>query len=149
MPNFSIEEIIRQAIEEGEFDDLPGKGKPIQIEQNPHQDPDWRAAHHILKSSGFTLPWIESLREIKTNLLRAQDRLLRAWSWCQDQQDHTFQTEFVESEWMKARENFQERIASINNQIRTYNLEVPNDRFQLPLVNADQEIKKVIRTSQF
>lgn len=149
MPNFSIEEIIRQAIEEGEFDDLPGKGKPLQIEQNPHQDPDWRATHHILKSSGFTLPWIESLREIKANLLQAQDRLLRVWSWRQDQQDHTFQTEFIESEWMKASENFQERIASINNQIRTYNLEVPNDRFQLPLVNASQEIEKVIRTSQF
>jgi len=146
MPNFSIEEIIRQAIEEGEFDDLPGKGKPLQIEQNPHQDPAWRAAHHILKSSGFTLPWIESLREIETNLQQARDRLSRAWSWRQDQQDHKFQTEFVESEWMKASENFQERIASINNQIRAYNLEVPNDRFQLPLVNADQEIEKVIRT---
>lgn len=149
MPNFSIEEIIRQAIEEGEFDDLPGKGKPLQIEQNPHQDPDWRAAHHILKSSEFTLPWIESLREIETNLQQARDRLSRAWSWRQDQHDHKFQTEFVESEWMKASENFQERIASINNQIRAYNLEVPDDRFQLPLVNVDQEIEKVIRTSEF
>lgn len=148
MPKFSIEEIIRRAIEEGEFDDLPGKGKPLQIEQNPHQDPDWRAAHHILKSSGFTLPWIESLREIETNLQQARERLSRAWSWRQDQQDKKFQTEFVKSEWMKARENFQEKIASINNQIRAYNLEVPNDHFQLLLVNADQEIEKVVRTSE-
>ena len=148
MPKFSIEEIIRRAIEEGEFDDLPGKGKPLQIEQNPHQDPDWQAAHHILKSSGFTLPWIESLREIETNLQQARERLSRAWLWRQDPQDHKFQTKFIESEWMKASENFQEWIATINNQIRAYNLEVPNGRFQLLLVNADQEIEKVIRTSE-
>lgn len=146
MPNFSIEEIIRQAIEAGKFDDLPGKGKPLQIEQNPHQDPDWRAAHHILKSSGFTLPWIESMREIEINLQQARDRLSRAWLWRQNQQGHKSQAEFVESEWMKASGKFQKRIASINNQIRAYNLKVPNDRFQLPLVTADQEIEMVIQT---
>jgi len=148
MPNYSIEEIIRRAIVEGEFDDLPGKGKPLQIEQNPYQDPDWRSAHHILKSGGFTLPWIESLREIGTNLQQARDRLSRAWSWRNDRQGHNSQKEFVESEWMKASENFRERIASINHQIRAHNLEVPSDRFQLPLVNADQEIERLIRNSE-
>jgi DnaJ family protein C protein 28 len=148
MPNSSIEEIIRRAIEKGEFDDLPGKGKPLHIEQNPHQDPDWRSAHNILKSSGFTLPWIESLREIGTILQQARDRLSRAWSWRNDRQGHNLQTEFVESEWTKANKNFQERIASVNHQIRAHNLEVPNDRFQLPLVNADQEIERIIRNSE-
>ena len=59
MPRYSIEEIIRQAMQEGKFDDLPGKGKPLNLDQNPHQDPDWRVAHHLLKSAGFSLPWIE------------------------------------------------------------------------------------------
>ena len=47
MPDLSIEEIIRRAIQEGKFDDLPGKGEPLQLDDNPHEDPEWRAAHHI------------------------------------------------------------------------------------------------------
>jgi DnaJ family protein C protein 28 len=148
MPNLSIEEIIRKAIKEGEFDNLPGKGKPLQIEQNPHQDPDWRAAHHILKSGGFTLPWLESLREIENNLQQERSRLSRAWTWRQEYHGQKSQTEFVENEWLKASENFRKRITSINNQIRAYNLEVPSDRFQLPVVDADQEIERVIKTSE-
>ncbi|UCF26898.1 MAG: DUF1992 domain-containing protein, partial [Chloroflexota bacterium] len=72
MHNSSIEEIIRRAIEEGEFDDLPGKGKPLQLDQNPHQDPEWRAAHNMLKSGGFSLPWIESLGEIEVQMQDAR-----------------------------------------------------------------------------
>jgi DnaJ family protein C protein 28 len=145
MPNFSVEEIIRRAIEEGEFDDLPGKGKPIGIVDNPHQDLGWRAAHHILKSSGFSLPWIEALREIDINLQRARDQLSNAWAWRQNQQDNKIQTGSIESDWLRAKEQFRDEIGTINNQIRDYNLEVPNIRFQLPLVKADQEIEKIIR----
>lgn len=148
MPIFSVEEIIRRAIEEGQFEDLPGRGKPLRIDLNPHQDPDWRAAHHILKSSGFTLLWIESLREIDTNLQQARGRLSQAWSWYQNQQENKIQTAFVESQWHKAKVLFREEIDLINNQIRKYNLEVPKTNFQLPLVNADQEIEKTIQTPE-
>lgn len=146
MPIFSVEEIIRRAIEEGEFDNLPGMGKPLAIEEYPHQDVDWRAAHHILRSSGFSLPWIESLREIDTNLQQARDHLSQAYYWHQKQQENKIQKEIIESEWLRAKELFQEKIALINDQIQTYNLEVPNIKFQLPLINADQEIEKVIRS---
>jgi len=57
VPN--AEEQIRRAIEEGKFDNLPGKGKPLNLEQNPFEDPEWRLANHVLITSGFSLPWIE------------------------------------------------------------------------------------------
>ncbi|MEA3440806.1 MAG: DUF1992 domain-containing protein [Chloroflexota bacterium] len=55
-----IEEHIRRAMEEGKFDDLPGKGKPLRLDHNPHEDPQWRTAYRMLRNSGFTLPWIEA-----------------------------------------------------------------------------------------
>jgi hypothetical protein len=30
-----VEKKIREAIEQGEFDDLPGKGKPVDTSENP------------------------------------------------------------------------------------------------------------------
>jgi len=43
MSGSPIDEIIRRAIEEGQFDDLPGKGKPLRLDEDPNSDPAWRA----------------------------------------------------------------------------------------------------------
>ncbi len=148
MPEKSIEEIIRRAMQEGKFDDLPGKGKPLQLDQNPHEDPEWRAAFHVLKSGGFSLPWIESLNEIESNRKRARNKLSQAWMWRQGSNGDQIDSQLMESEWRRSVDKFQERIAAINVQIRTYNLAVPNVRFQLPLLNADQEIEQITKSSQ-
>ena len=80
MPN--IEEQLRKAIEEGKFDDLPGKGKPLHLDEiNPHADSDWELAYHIIKEGGFTLPWIETIREIEKDIETARKELQRAWKW--------------------------------------------------------------------
>ena len=147
MPEKSIEEIIRRAMQEGKFDDLPGKGKPLQLDQNPHEDPEWRAAYHILKSGGFSLPWIESLNEIETNLQNARNALSQAWMWRQGDNSDQIDSQLMQSEWRRSVDKFQERIAAINVQIRTYNLADPNVRFQLQLINADQEIERITKSS--
>ncbi len=36
-----IDEIIRQAMREGAFDNLPGKGKPLELIENPYLDREW------------------------------------------------------------------------------------------------------------
>jgi DnaJ family protein C protein 28 len=145
MPQFSIEEIIRQAIQEGKFDDLPGKGKPLDLDQNPHQDPDWRVAHHLLQSGGFSLPWIEKLGEIDDNLQQARKSLARSWAWVQNGGGEQLNT----ADWQASIDLFEERIQVINEQIRTYNLEVPNPRFQLPLVEIQLELEQVMNKEDF
>jgi DnaJ family protein C protein 28 len=143
MPEKSVEEIIRRAMQEGKFDDLPGKGKPLQLDQNPHENPEWRAAHYILKTGGFSLPWIESLNEIETNLQNARNALSQAWKWRQGENGDQIDPYLVDTEWERSVDTFREQVESINKQIRSFNLEVPNLRFQLPLLNADQEIERI------
>ena len=143
MHNTSIEEIIRRAMEEGEFDDLPGKGQPLQLDQNPHQDPEWRAAHNILKSGGFSLPWIESLREIEAHLQDARSSLARSWSWHKAEVSKINASSGAESEWQRAIESFREQLVSINKEIRSYNLQVPNVRLQLAPLNVEHELEQI------
>lgn len=144
MPDLSIEEIIRRAIQEGKFDDLPGKGEPLQLDDNPHEDPEWRAAHHILKSAGFTLPWIETLRQIESDLEAARVRLTQTWAWRQETLAKDSEILLVESEWTRAVQSFKEQIAIINDQIRSFNLGVPAERFQLTMIDPELEIEKII-----
>ena len=60
------EERIREAIERGEFDDLPGKGKPLALEDDSHLAPDLRLAYKILKNADCLPPELELRKEIRT-----------------------------------------------------------------------------------
>jgi DnaJ family protein C protein 28 len=148
MHNSSLEKIIRRAMEEGEFDDLPGKGKPLQLDNNPYQDPEWRAAHHILKSSGFSLPWIEALREIENKLQEARTALARSWGWYQAELSREDGTSQNENEWNRAVKSFDEQITAINEEIRSYNLQAPNERFQLLALNLEQEFERITQPEE-
>ena len=139
MPN--IEEHLRKAIEEGKFDDLPGKGKPLRMEENPNADPEWELAYHIIRESGFTLPWIETIREIESDLEKARLDLKRAWEWHQAALAVDQSSNFATVEWNRAQEAFQAKLTTLNQRIRDYNLEVPNARFQRPVLNFDHELQ--------
>jgi hypothetical protein len=58
------EERIREAMERGEFDDLPLAGKPLPLEANGSVPEDLRLAYKILKDAGFLPPEMELRKEI-------------------------------------------------------------------------------------
>ena len=60
-----IDDQIRRAIEAGEFDDLPGKGKPIDLKAYFETPEDLRMAYSILKSNNFVPEEVEILKEIE------------------------------------------------------------------------------------
>lgn len=60
------EERIREAIERGEFDDLPGKGKPLDLDDDSHLPQDIRLSYKILKNANCLPPELELRKEIRT-----------------------------------------------------------------------------------
>lgn len=60
-----VEEKIREAIERGEFDNLPGKGKPLSFDDDQVPE-DKRLAYKILKNAGCVPPELELKKEIMT-----------------------------------------------------------------------------------
>ena len=50
---FVAEQKIQAALRNGEFDRLPGAGKPLEMEDLSHLPPETRMAYTILKNSGF------------------------------------------------------------------------------------------------
>ena len=141
----NIEEHIRRAQEQGKFDDLPGKGKPIRWEENPHEDPEWHLAHSMLRQAGFSLPWIETLREIEDELASMRTALRRSWEWRRQALDENQRYDFVEGEWQKALDNFRQQLEALNKRIFNYNLEVPAPNFQRPQFKFEIEVEKIKR----
>jgi DnaJ family protein C protein 28 len=71
----AVEEQIREAQERGDFDNLPGRGKPLHLED--WGDGDWGMAYHVLKQAGETLPWIALGRDIDAARARLGEMLRR------------------------------------------------------------------------
>lgn len=136
-----IEDQIRRAQEQVQFDNLPGKGKPLHLDDNPHVDPEWRLAHHMLHSAGYSLPWIEMWREIEADLTKARSALRNAWSWRTAALADGQPRNSVQAEWGRAEEQFRTQVEQLNRRITDYNLSVPSQRFQRRMVNAAREIE--------
>ena len=57
---------IRDAQARGEFDDLPGSGRPLDLEDDPPVPEELRVAYRLLKNAGFVPPEPEMHREIRS-----------------------------------------------------------------------------------
>lgn len=67
LPGFEkiVEQRIQQAMRDGVFDNLPGAGKPLVLEDDRHVPEDLRLSYKILKNAGCLPPEIELLKEIR------------------------------------------------------------------------------------
>ena len=109
--NLVAERKIREAMDEGVFDHLEGAGQPLDLSENPFEDPSDRLANRILKNNGFAPDWILEARDIESEIrrLRAEPATLDA-------------------------EEYRQRIENLNRRIRSYNLKTPLLSLQKPLL---------------
>lgn len=147
-----IEEKIRQAQAEGKFKNLPGQGRPLRLDDEPGEDSDWWAAHHLLKAGGFRPDWLEDDLTLRQQLQQAREALARSRDWHQEQllalgdrQDAEALEgrNFLAGELARARERFMESVARINRGIANLNLKVPHERFQRLPVALDDELRRL------
>lgn len=137
-----IDQKIREAMEQGEFNDLSGKGSPIDLAENPYEDPDWRTAHRLLRNAGFAPSWIEERKEIEAELETARTRLIRARELY-----HVAGGESSTSavaRWEKSLSTFREQLGELKMRITKWNAIVPAAGFQRRQINTEVEIETVI-----
>ena len=60
------EQKIQEAMARGEFDNLPGKGQPLHLEDDSHLPSDLRIAYKILKNADCLPPELQLRKDIQT-----------------------------------------------------------------------------------
>jgi hypothetical protein len=130
MFNKIAEDKIREAILAGEFDNLPGKGKPLILDNNPFESDDWRLANSLLRQNNFIYPWMEKAVEIETSIKELRLSGHELWSSIQSTAE---KIQFVSE--------YSYKIKALNHKILDYNLQVPAPVFQKPVLDLDIEIK--------
>ena len=146
-----IDQQIREAQERGEFDNLPGKGKPLDLAPNPYAQ-DRELAYKILKDAGYAPEWIELGKAIRGRLEQERAALARRWTWREARlaelavrSDSWAKAERgrVEAGWQRAVADFEEEVTAINREIGELNLKVPSPRFQRSRVDVAREVERV------
>jgi hypothetical protein len=69
---------VRDAERSGEVKNLPGYGKPLDLEDDKHVPAKYRMAYRVLKNSGHTPPEVEMIQkvaELKSALESERDDL--------------------------------------------------------------------------
>ena len=123
-----IERQIREAMAEGQFDNLPHQGEPLPNDDNPFAG-DLGLAFHVLKSAGIAPPWIEADKEVRELLGRRDAILARAAA------------DPVPSAFARQRDRsaLEELVTRANAAIARVNAAAPTERqYRRPLVLADE-----------
>lgn len=129
-----IDRQIAAAQAEGAFDDLPGAGKPLQLEDDALVPEEDRVGYRMLKSAGFAPPWIEMQKTIRDEQSKLEAWLRRAnsgWS----------RTGAAEQTWL--RNAYRDKLTELNRLILSYNLTVPPAVGQLALLRMQDELDRL------
>lgn len=110
-----MDEMMEQHAKDGWFDDLPGKGKPLNI------DPKSDVFDGILKNAGAVPPWIALQQEIRQEIQKA-----------------------VVLKESKANVDFDSTIAQINSKIRRFNTQCPTPLLQKRPISAENISQRLL-----
>ena len=125
-----VDRLIRESMERGEFDSLSGTGEPIDLTENPFEDPDLRTANRLLRNAGFAPAWIEERKDIEATLQQSEAVLRRARTLYRSDS----------AQWQRAVTEFREITAELNRRIRLYNLKTPVVTLQRKAIDVDDII---------
>jgi hypothetical protein len=136
-----VDEILSQAMQDGSFDNLPGQGKPLTLNDSSRfEDPTWRMAHRIMKEHEVLPPWIAERKEISTKVEALRTALTQAWERRQKASAAHFTQ--ADKHWQRTCEEFAQSITRLNKRIFDYNLTAPLSQHLLT-IDAAREISKI------
>lgn len=141
-----VENQILKAQQEGKFDNLPGAGQPLKLEENPFEPADMRMAFKVLKDNDFAPHWIELGKEIDADLASF-------WAEVDYFRRYTLMMNDLSSDspafkrFQRKKENFyyecRQNLEKISKKILDYNLHCPTFHLGRSNLVIDEEMAKV------
>ena len=132
----AVDQAIREAIERGDFDHLPGAGKPLTLKRDPNVPEEWELAIKLLKDAGYAADWIELDKEIRT----AREKLFLPVSRYLKRRPPGAGLRAAQEAQLI--ESFRVRAGELNRQIDVFNLKAPTPLVHRPRIRIEAEIEK-------
>lgn len=117
-----IDQQLEEAHANGTFDNLPGKGKPLNLGDDPNTPDDMKLAYKILKDNDIIPDWMEegkALEALRETLI-ADVRKAGTTS--------------------AVSQTLRDRISSYNKRVLTHNLKLPSGFVHKRTINLEREL---------
>ncbi len=142
-----VEEQIRKAQARGDFDNLEGAGKPLDLYENPFEPQELRMAFKILKDNDYAPFWIELGKEIDADMERLEKQLEYFQRYTEIFLDDKHGSKAMKMFQDKKELFYYQRkldLQKIDKKILDYNLQCPTFRQGRTSLAIDEEMFKAI-----
>lgn len=145
-----VSQRIEDAMQQGDFDNLRGRGKPLNLQRNPHVPPGYELAFDLLQNNDLAPGWImdrkDLLHDIEAWRLRLRSALAwRAGEWATGKPERG---EAADLRWAGQRATFEAELAELNKRILTVNLQLPPvPSLELFRLRMEEELARADKTA--
>ncbi|NXP27152.1 DJC28 protein, partial [Scytalopus superciliaris] len=137
-----VEDLIQESMAKGDFDNLRGKGKPLQkFSDCPHIDPMTHNLNRILIDNGYQPEWILLQKEIRQTIEQLRKSVVASRRKLGEPM-----TPSEQKQWSQICEQFMEDIRKLNKRVDNFNLVVPILSRQMVHFSPEKEIVRAQKT---
>lgn len=144
--NDLISHRIDEAVRNGAFDNLRGKGKPLPLDRNPYVPEDQQMANDLLKNNNLAPHWIsertamlDTIERLRGRLRTVSQRFQQAWHSATDEKTR----HQLDESWQRQLDEWGQEIKELNRRITTVNLQQPIARMEIFKVLLDEELMRM------
>ena len=139
-----VSQAIEEAMREGAFDNLPGKGKPQNLNENPNEPSDMAMANKILKNNDTTPLWIGDRKKLLEDIESLRGEMAQRWGWMRDDWAvPNADRERLARRWTDQIASWTGQIDKLNSRIRDLNLTLPIWRMEVLRIHLADELARI------
>jgi len=143
--NDLMEDLIEDGRRRGLFDDLQGKGKPLDLEVNVYEG-EQALANKLLKTNDITPAWLTNRMGVVAKIEDLRSDMKQTWDRYQTSLSHAqgdTHRQSLKLGWNDTCERWQRVIDAINKEIDSYNLKRPRGQQEIFKLRLGDELKRI------
>lgn len=140
-----VSQRIEEAMRDGQFDNLRGKGKPLDPAHDPHIPPDMQMANSLLKNNELVPAWISDRNAVLAAVEAMRGKIRHAaldYSSAMGNAATAADREQVETRWQAHLSTLREEVRALNRRIEVQNFKQPVSFLEIYKVRLDDEVKR-------
>jgi DnaJ family protein C protein 28 len=136
---------IEEAVRQGAFDNLRGKGKPLNLQRNPFVPEEMEMAYSIMEQNQIAPEWILDRKTVLQRIEQFRQRMQAAVTAHQQQwqaaSDAATRGHLAHG-WQSQLHQWEEELAKLNQLIATLNLKQPLVNLEVFKLRLDDELAR-------
>jgi hypothetical protein len=140
-----VSQRIEEAIRRGHFDNLPGRGKPLEVRRDPFVPEDQQMAHTLLRNNNLVPAWIGERKSVFAAIERLRAKLAASAAYARQElantRDETGRGRMTQA-WTRWKAEWQAEVAALNKRIIALNLQQPADHLEVYQLRLEEELAR-------